>query len=92
LKRRPEIRDVAALGKKFTWEKDDSVREKLHAALALPSEPTIQVRTNKVVRGPLAVTPYGAKDWKENFAEAFAFYVMGKPLPAEIGELFAKLG
>jgi len=92
LKRRPEIRDVAALGKKFTWEKDDSVKDKLHAALSLPSEPTIQVRTSKEVRGPLAVTSYGAKDWKENFAEAFAFFVMGKPLPVEIGELFAKLG
>lgn len=92
LKRRPEIREVAALGKKFTWDKDDLVKEKLHDALALPGEGTIQVRTNKVVREPLAVTSYGATNWKENFAEAFAFFVMGKPLPAEIGELFSKLG
>jgi hypothetical protein len=83
---------VASLGKKFTWEKDDSVKDKLHDALALPGEGTIKVRTSKILREPLAVTSYGAKDWKENFAEAFAFFVMGKPLPAEIGELFAKLG
>ena len=93
LKRRPEIREVISLGKKFTWEKDDSVREKLWLALALPSESgVITVRTDKEIRGPLAVTPYGGKDWKENFAEAFAFYVMGKPLPPEISAIFDRLG
>jgi len=92
LKRRPEIREVVALGKKFTWEKDDSVREKLWAALSLSSEPgVITVRTDKMVRGPLAVTPYGGKDWRENFAEAFAFYVMGKSIPPEISSILDSL-
>jgi hypothetical protein len=92
LKRRPEIREIIALGKKFTWEKDDSVREKLWSALALSSMPdVIAVQTDKKVRGPLAVTPYGGKDWKENFAEAFAFYAMGKPLPPEIASIFDAL-
>jgi hypothetical protein len=89
LKRRPEIlREVTTLGKKFTWEKDDSVKDKLWVALALPSELTITVRTDKVVREPLSVSSYGKKGgWTENFAEAFAFYVMGKALPAEISAI-----
>lgn len=92
LKRRPEIREVIALGKRFTWEKDDSVREALWSALALSSvSDVITVQTDKKVRGPLAVTPYGGKDWKENFAEAFAFYVMGKPLPPEISSILEGL-
>lgn len=44
-----------------------------------------EVQLPKVLRPALAVTPYAAqKGWTENFAEAFAFYVMGKPLPPEI--------
>lgn len=37
--------------------------------------------TGKVLHEPLAVTPYGATDWHENFAEAFAHLVMGKRMP-----------
>lgn len=92
LQHRPQIRDAQALGRKFTYDKDDSVREALWEAIAIPSEGTIRTRTDKILRGPLAVTPYGAKAWTENFAEAFAFYVMGKPLPEEIGAIMAKLG
>lgn len=43
--------------------------------------------TDKVVREPLFVTPYAKSkraDWGENFAEAFAHFVMGKPLAAEL--------
>jgi hypothetical protein len=44
-----------------------------------------EIKTDKVIRSPLAVTPYAAqKGWTENFAESFAFYVMGKTLPPEI--------
>ena len=32
----------------------------------------------------IAITPYGATKWTENFAEAFAHLVLGRPLPAEI--------
>ena len=94
LKRRPEVlREVSTLGKKFTWEKDDSVREKLWAALALPGEGTISVQTKKVLREPLMVSDYAKRtNWTENFAEAFAFYVMGKPLPAEISAILDKIG
>jgi len=93
LKARPEIRDIMSLGKKFTWEKDDSVRDKLWAALALPSEPTVQVRTDKILREPLNVSEYAKRtNWQENFAEAFAYYVMGKPLPAEIAAILDKAG
>jgi hypothetical protein len=93
LKRRPEIREVTTLGKKFTWEKDDSVKDKLWEALAIPTGPSvIQVRTNKVVQEPLAVSEYAKRtNWTENFAEAFAFYVMGKPLPPEISAIMGSL-
>ena len=43
-----------------------------------------KVTTDKVLSKPLAVTPYGGTSWTENFAEAFAHYVLGKPLPVEI--------
>lgn len=94
LKRQPEVlREVQMLARKFTWENDDSVREKLWGALAQPGgPPVVQVRTDKVIREPLAVSDYAKRtNWKENFAEAFAFYVMGKPLPPEIAEIFDRL-
>lgn len=94
LKNHPaQLREIQQLGRKFTYDEDDSVREKLWDALAIPNGPSVvQVRTNKVVREPLAVSDYAKRtNWKENFAEAFAFYVMGKPLPAEITEIFDKL-
>ena len=44
-----------------------------------------KVTTKNVIRPPLAVTLYAKqKGWTENFAEAFAFYVMNKPLPLEL--------
>lgn len=93
LRRRPEVTAVTNLGKKFTWDKDDSVRDKLWAAVALPSEPTIEVRTDKILREPLSVSEYAKRtNWKENWAEAFAFYVMGKPLPPEISAILDKAG
>lgn len=89
LKRRPGIQDLVSLGRKFTFEKDDSAKEPLWDLLALPGEPTISVMTDRILREPLVVSDYAKRtNWMENFAEAFAFYVMGKPLPAEITDLF----
>jgi hypothetical protein len=50
-----------------------------------------EIVTDKVLRGPLSVTPYGATDWKENFCEAFSFYLVGKPLPSEIQSFMERL-
>lgn len=51
----------------------------------------VEVQTDKEIRGPLHVTTYGAKNVSENFAEAFAHYVLGKQLPAEIAEVMGRL-
>lgn len=37
------------------------------------------------------VTPYGAKNAEENFAEGFAAFVLEKPLPLPIGDFFKQL-
>jgi hypothetical protein len=44
--------------------------------------------TGKVVREPLSVTPYGATKPTENFAEAFAHYVLGMAMPPEFVTIF----
>lgn len=44
----------------------------------------VEVETGKLLHGPLAVTPYGATKVTENFAEAFAHYVLGMPLAPEL--------
>lgn len=44
--------------------------------------------TGKVVREPLSVTPYGATKVTENFAEAFAHYVLGVAMPPEFVTIF----
>lgn len=44
--------------------------------------------TGKVVREPLSVTPYGATKVTENFAEAFAHYVLGMAMPPEFVTIF----
>jgi len=47
------------------------------------------VTTDKVLHGPLAVTPYGAKSPTENYAEAFAHYALGMAMPQEFVEVLA---
>ena len=68
-------------------DKAESALQKLIEGKGAP----VDVATDKEVRGRLSVTPYGAKNVSENFAEAFAYYVLGKPLPAEIAEIMDKL-
>ena len=70
---------------------DDTLRDVLWEEYALPASPDVTLSTKKVVRGPLAVTEYGKKSWRENFAEAFAHYVLGKSLPPEIATLMGDL-
>lgn len=53
----------------------------------IPSE----YETNKVVSEPLSVTHYGATSWTENFAEAFAHFVLGKPLPGPLQKIMEGL-
>jgi len=77
---------IQTIVRDYVRNKDDSVRQSLWEAVALPSEGTISMATDKIVREPLVVSPYAAqkKNWKENFAEAFAFYAEGKSLPPEL--------
>jgi hypothetical protein len=51
----------------------------------------VEIQTDKLLHGPLAVTPYGATKPTENFAEAFAHHVLGMSMPREFEDLFAKL-
>ena len=53
----------------------------------IPSE----YQTNRIVREPYAVTPYGATSWTENFSEAFAHFVLGKALPEPIQKIMEGL-
>lgn len=48
-----------------------------------------EVQTEKLLHGPLAVTPYGATKPTENYAEAFAHYVLGMGMPQEFVEILA---
>lgn len=50
----------------------------------------VTITTDKLLHGPLSVTPYGATKPTENFAEAFAHYVLDMPMPQQFVELFAK--
>lgn len=68
----------------------DSKAEVELAALVEGSR-DLTVKTDKIIRGPLLVTSYGAKSWVENFAEAFAHLVLGKTLPPEIAEVMNQL-
>jgi hypothetical protein len=58
---------------------------KLHATAKGSKD--ADVMTDKVIREPLAVTPYGATNVRENFAEAFAHYVLGMDLAPEFVEI-----
>lgn len=50
-----------------------------------------EVETGKLLHGPLAVTPYGATKVVENFAEAFAHYVLGMEMPPELRSVLAAM-
>ncbi len=63
--------------------------KELHAAIKGPKD--VEVKTDKVLHGPLAVTPYGATSPAENIADAFAHFVLDMSMPAQIQEVFASL-
>lgn len=74
---------VAPLRRKFVDEKDESVADALHAAIAIANMPgTYRVVTNKP--SPLYASAYGSTSWTENFAESFLAVCMGKALPEGI--------
>jgi hypothetical protein len=52
----------------------------------------VTIETDKLLHGPLSVTPYGATKPIENFAEAFAHYVLGMAMPEPLGAILAQLG
>jgi hypothetical protein len=45
------------------------------------------VMTDKVLHGPLAVTPYGGTSPKENYADGFAHFVLGMDMPPELAAI-----
>lgn len=49
-----------------------------------------KISTGKLLHGPISVTPYGATKPSENFAEAFAHYVLGMPMAEEFVEILSK--
>jgi hypothetical protein len=62
---------------------------KLHAEIKGTKD--VEILTDKLLHEPLSVTPYGATSPKENFAEAFAHYVLGMNMPPAFQELFGQL-
>lgn len=79
----PDI-DIKPLTSAYVAGKIDE--RKLHAEVKGTKDVTRL--TGKVVREPLSVTPYGATKSTENFAEAFAHYVLGMPMPPEFVSIF----
>jgi hypothetical protein len=76
------------LGVRFV--KGEDVEAELRKAVVSGKDFTI--KTKEVVREPEYVTSYGKTGgWMENFAEAFAHYVMGKNLPPGIGAIMESL-
>lgn len=49
-----------------------------------------ELSTGKVLHGPLSVTPYGATKVGENYAEAFAHFVLGMNMPSELAVIIAE--
>lgn len=47
------------------------------------------VMTDKILHGPLHVTPYGATKPGENYADGFAHFVLGMDMPAELAAILA---
>jgi len=84
----PKLRD---LSQDFLKDPNEANRKPLWIGVALPTEKDVIIQTDKIIRDPIAVTPYGKKNWKENFAEAFAHYMLGMPLPQEVASIMEKL-
>lgn len=84
--KQPEV-DVKPLMSAFLAGKLDE--EGLRARLT--GREDVERSTGKLLHGPLAVTPYGATKVGENFAEAFAHYVLGMEMPAELQALLAQM-
>jgi hypothetical protein len=83
----PGLPDPPGLITKFlTYTIDE---KQLHAEIAGTRD--VRVLTDKLLHGPLAVTPYGATKPSENYAEAFAHYVLGMAMPPELAEVMASL-
>jgi hypothetical protein len=90
------LTELRALARKFVYDKDDNAEKPIWDLIALPSESDISVKTGKVIREALTVTAYaasyqGEQRVIENFAEAFAHYVLSKPLAPEIAAIMASL-
>lgn len=83
----PHVGDPRKLTSDFISGKLDE--KDFHAAIKGKAD--AEVTTDKVLHGPLAVTPYGAKSPKENFAEAFAHYVLGMKMQPEFVEIMDQL-
>lgn len=80
------IGDVRRLGGKFVMGEVDE--KELRAAVKGKADAS--VRTDKVIRGPLHVTPYGATKPGENYADGFAHFVLGMDMPAELAAILAE--
>lgn len=78
--------DVRRLGGKFVMGEIDE--KELRAAVKGKADGS--VRTDKVIRGPLHVTPYGATKPGENYADGFAHFVLGMDMPAELAAILAE--
>jgi hypothetical protein len=61
--------------------------KELHAAIK--GKEDVELQTNKILHGPLAVTPYGATKPIENYAEGFAHFVLGLDMPPELAAILA---
>lgn len=82
--------EVLPLLKRYRDEKDESALGPLQRAYGQlnVSQPVERLDPNV---GPVAASPYGATDWKENFAESFLAYVMRKPLPDALQKFMDEL-
>jgi hypothetical protein len=59
----------------------------LHAAITGTRDDS--VLTDKVLHGPLHVTPYGGTKPGENYADGFAHFILGIDMPAELAAILA---
>lgn len=84
--KQPEV-DVKPLMTAFLAGKLDAGQ--LHARLM--GDKDLERMTGKVLHEPLAVTPYGATKVTENFAEAFAHFVLGMEMPAPLQAILAQM-
>jgi hypothetical protein len=62
--------------------------EDLHKAVMGKGD--AKVMTDKVLHGPLHVTPYGGTNPRENYADGFAHFCLGMDMPPELAEILAE--